>query len=71
MAYRLLLLDSTHIHSVFYVSQLHWVIEHELTPSLIPPQLMEDLELLVDPEEVLGVKHGYVLGHTGFEALIK
>ena len=67
VAYRLLLPDSARIHSVFHVSQLCRSTGHEPTPSLNPPQLMEDLELLVEPEAVLGVKPS----HTGFEVLIK
>lgn len=56
VAYKLQLLDGATIHSVFHVSQLRLAIGASHSSSDLPRQLNDELELLVEPEEVLGLR---------------
>lgn len=58
VAYKLLLSAEASIHPIFHVSQL-------------PPQLLDDLELQVEPELELGVCPSQDFQEPGFEVLIK
>ena len=71
VAYCLQLPDSSRIHPMFHVFQLRKAIGH--TPALptISSQLVDDLELIAEPEAVLGIRLGSIIGHQGFEVLIK
>lgn len=71
MAYKLDLPDSTKIHSVFHVSQLKKYVGQAGVSTVIPPQLLADLELNVEPEELLEVRQVKEGKSTKLEALIK
>ena len=71
MAYRLQLLDSSRIHLVFHVSYLRKSIGHASTLPTIPSQLVDDLELMVEPKAMLGIRPSSIISHKGFEVLIK
>lgn len=71
MAYKLQLPNSATMHPVFHVAQLCracGVIE----PSLhIPPKLNEDMELAMEPAEVLGVRPCHNVLPSANEVLIQ
>lgn len=56
VAYKLKLPHTCKVHPVFHVSQLKRAIGHQETAPSIPAQLTTELELLVEPEEVLEVR---------------
>jgi len=58
VAYKLTLPSHCHIHPVFHVSQLHEAKGALKVTVEIPSQLSADLEMLVEPEVVLGVRPG-------------
>jgi len=58
VAYRLALPSNCHIHPVFHVSQLREAHGQPRVLLAIPDQLSPDLELLVEPEAVLGIRPG-------------
>ena len=55
-AYKLQLPPSSKIHPVFHVSLLKKVVGNTPVPPTIPPQIDADLELVVEPEELLDVR---------------
>ena len=57
VAYKLQLPDSANIHPVFHVSQLKKAIgNQECAQPHLPKELSAELEMLVEPEEILGVR---------------
>ena len=71
VAYRLELPSSATIHPVFHVSQLRQARGASFSSSTLPPQLSVDLEMLVEPETLLGVRPK-TLGNAGdVEVLLK
>lgn len=71
VAYKLLLSAEASIHPIFHVSQLRRAIGTAYVVSEIPPQLLDDLELQVEPELELGVCPSQDFQEPGFEVLIK
>ncbi|KAK4835102.1 hypothetical protein QYF36_005221 [Acer negundo] len=55
VAYQLRLLETARIHHVFHISQLKRFLGQEFRVQPIPPQLSEELELVVTPEAILNV----------------
>ncbi|GKD79478.1 ty3-gypsy retrotransposon protein, partial [Tanacetum coccineum] len=56
VAYKLRLPESSKIHNVFHVSQLKKVIGDCIPESKLPKGLTEDMEVILQPTEVLGVR---------------
>ena len=56
---------------MFQVSQLRKAIGHAPALPTIPSQLVDDLELMAEPEAMLGIRPGSIIGHQGFEVLNK
>ncbi|KAJ9536303.1 hypothetical protein OSB04_un000512 [Centaurea solstitialis] len=67
VAYRLKLPDSSKIHDVFHVSQLKKAIGNHLALPSLPATLTADMEVLLQPERVEGVREGT----SGREVLIR
>nr|GEV27282.1 putative mitochondrial protein [Tanacetum cinerariifolium] len=58
VAYRLKLPDTASIHHVFHVSQLKKVVGDQVAETDFPKELTKDMEMRVQPQEVLGVREG-------------
>ncbi|KAL4567338.1 hypothetical protein LXL04_022921 [Taraxacum kok-saghyz] len=71
VAYKLLLPEGARIHPVFHVSQLKLSVGDHTVSHDLPLQLQEDLELTVEPEELLGVRMRAVGVEERQEVLIK
>ena len=56
VAYRLTLPPSSTIHPMFHVSQLRKAVGTAPTSSSLPSQLTAEMELLVEPRTILGVR---------------
>nr|GEU49340.1 putative mitochondrial protein [Tanacetum cinerariifolium] len=56
VAYRLKLPNTASIHPVFHVSQLKKVVGDQVVETDFPKELTEDMEMRVQPQEVLGVR---------------
>lgn len=56
VAYRLKLPASAAIHPVFHVSQLKKAIGAQESAPELPKGLTDDMEVLLEPEEVLGTR---------------
>nr|GEX31103.1 peroxidase 64 [Tanacetum cinerariifolium] len=54
VAYRLKLPNTASIHPVFHVSQLKKVVGDQVAETDFPKELTEDMEMRVQPQEVLG-----------------
>lgn len=66
VAYRLLLPVEATIHPVFHVSQLRRVVGAVVAVSSVPPQLLDDLELQVEPKVVMGIRPSQDKQEPGF-----
>lgn len=71
VAYKLQLPLTCKLHPVFHVSQLKRAVGQSESSSDIPPQLNTDLELLVEPETLLDVRHVQKGAESHTEALLK
>lgn len=71
VAHKLGLPADSQVHPVFHMSQLRRA--HGVTNSspLLPQQLNEDIELIVEPEELLGVRNNRPTGLGEIEVLLK
>ena len=67
VAYRLQLPNTTQIHPIFHVSQLKQAIGYSTPLLQLPPQLNDNLEMIVEPKTILGTRHI----SNGLEVLIK
>ncbi|KAL5550229.1 hypothetical protein UlMin_000405 [Ulmus minor] len=56
VAYKLELPQTAKLHHVFHVSQLRAALGMSTSSPTIPPQLTPELELVVEPEKLLGVR---------------
>ncbi|XP_074346704.1 uncharacterized protein LOC141685510 [Apium graveolens] len=71
VAYQLELPKDSRIHPVFHVSQLKRAVGQVPANPTIPTQLTEELELLVEPEEVLEVRQVKQGSNLKLEVLIQ
>ncbi|KAL4564447.1 hypothetical protein LXL04_028511 [Taraxacum kok-saghyz] len=67
VAYRLKLPDTARIHAVFHVSQLRKSIGERVASTQLPATLTDDMEVLLQPGQVEGVRQG----DAGLEVLIR
>ncbi|KAL6495964.1 hypothetical protein OROGR_030527 [Orobanche gracilis] len=67
VAYRLKLAESAKIHDVFHMSQLKRAIGDHLSLPSLPSSLTADMEVLLQPDQVEGVR----AGESGREVLIR
>ncbi|KAL4575579.1 hypothetical protein LXL04_022427 [Taraxacum kok-saghyz] len=67
VAYRVKLPDTARIHNVFHVSQLKLAIGTREAPSQLPVTLTEEMEVVLQPDHVEGVREGV----DGREVLIR
>lgn len=56
VAYKLELPEESKIHPVFHISQLKRAVGEVLVSPTLPPQLNEELEMVVEPEMLLNVR---------------
>nr|GEU55879.1 putative mitochondrial protein [Tanacetum cinerariifolium] len=70
VAYRLKLPDTASIHPVFHVSQLRKVVGDQVPETNFPKELTKDIEMRVQPQEVLGVREGKSNSKEDREVLI-
>lgn len=56
VACRLLLPADTTIHPIFHASQLRRALGAVVSVSSVPPQLLDDLELQVEPVAIMGIR---------------
>lgn len=71
VAYKLELPTTSKLHPVFHVSQLRRAVGDTPVCSTIPDQLSAEMELLVQPEELLDVRTVQEGHLTKFQVLIK
>ena len=70
VAYQLRLPPASHIHDIFHVSQLKQAVGLHESYLTIPPHLTLDLELIVEPGEVIGVRPAMQQGKKGIEEVL-
>lgn len=58
VAYRLRLPDSARIHDVFHISQLKKAVGNHLVLPQLPSTLTADMEVLLEPAQIEGVREG-------------
>ena len=71
VAYRLKLPETASIHPVFHVSQLKKVVGDQVVETDFPQELSSDMEMMVQPQEVLGVREGKSNSKEDREVLIR
>ncbi|PWA91318.1 Ty3/gypsy retrotransposon protein [Artemisia annua] len=71
VAYRLKLPETASIHPVFHVSQLKKVVGDQAVETDFPKELSNDMEMMVQPQEVLGVREGKSNSKEDREVLIR
>lgn len=71
VAYKMALPDHSKLHPVFHVSQLKRAVGTVPVSPTLPAQLTADLELVVEPEQVLEVRQVQTGNGLRLEALIK
>ncbi|GJU18978.1 putative mitochondrial protein [Tanacetum coccineum] len=71
VAYRLKLPDTASIHPVFHVSQLKKLVGDQVAETNFPKELLGDMEMRVQPQEVLGVREGKSNSKEDREVLIR
>ena len=71
VAYKLELPKTARIHSVFHISQLKKMRNPTVTRQEIPDGLTEDMELILVPDRVEGVREGKSSNGEDREVLIK
>lgn len=71
VAYKLILPPACNIHSVFHASQLQKAEGAVKAMNEIPRQLSDELEMLVEPEALLGVRPGVGSNIRGLDVLIQ
>ena len=67
VAYRLDLPRASSIHPVFHVSQLRRAIGDHVSSPTLPPSLTAEMEVLLEPETIAGIRQG---PNGGAEVLI-
>ena len=70
VAYKLELPDTALIHPIFHVSLLKRAVGSQAVSPSIPTSLSADMELIVQPAAVLGIRPSTVPGVAGTEVLI-
>lgn len=70
MVYRLKLPPTSVIHPLFHVSQLRRAIGEHTSSPLLPPTLIEDMEVVLEPAAVEGVRQGVTGQPVDTEVLI-
>lgn len=71
VAYRLKLPPASKLHPVFHVSQLRRAVGTLPVPPTIPEQLNSDMEMIVQPEQLLAVRRVGTEQSGQLEALLK
>ena len=71
ISYYIKLLNTARIHNVFHVSLLKPFRGTEYKGQHLPPQLLEDMELLVSPENILQVRDITNVAKAEVELLVK
>lgn len=71
MAYKLQLLTLSTIHLVFHVSQLSRIKRVAISFPVLPPQLSPNLEMIAEPDDMLGVRNVISLELPNVEVLVK
>ena len=70
VAYKLELPNTTRIHLIFHVSLLKRAVGSQVVSPFIPTSLSVNMELIMQPATVLGIRPSTVPGVAGTEVLI-